>query len=159
MGFKTADLSDEHRESLQVVSPIFLSFGAKAQFCGEIVTVKLFEDNVLAKAQLGKEGKGKVLVVDGGGSERVALMGDNVAALAIKNGWEGVVIYGCIRDSADIDEMEVGIRAIGTHPFKSHKKGEGDVQISVQFAGCTFQPGHYLYADEDGIIVSPKKIH
>ncbi|MEX0812513.1 MAG: ribonuclease E activity regulator RraA [Chitinophagales bacterium] len=158
MQFKTADLSDEHREILQVAQPIFLSFGAKPKFCGEIVTVKLFEDNVLAKEQLGKDGTGKVLVVDGGGSERVALMGDNVAALAIKNGWEGVVIFGCIRDAADIDEMGIGIRAIGTHPFKSHKKGEGDVQITVQFAGCTFQPGHFLYADEDGLIISPKKL-
>lgn len=159
MQFKTADLSDVHRETLQVASPIFLSFGAKPRFCGEIVTVKLFEDNVLAKEELGKDGKGKVLVVDGGGSERVALMGDNVAALAIKNGWEGVVIYGCIRDSAEIDEMDIGVRAIGTHPFKSIKKGEGEVQIPVQFASCTFEPGHYLYADEDGIIVSPVKIY
>ena len=159
MEFKTADLSDDHRDILQVASPIFVTYGEKTSFCGEIVTVKVFEDNVLVKEQFQKDGTGKVLVVDGGGSERVALMGDNVAALAIDNGWEGVVIYGCIRDAGDIDEMEIGVRAIGTHPFKSYKKGEGDVNIPVKFAGCTFEPGHYLYADEDGIIVSPKKIH
>lgn len=159
MQFKTADLSDDFRETLQVASPIFVSYGAKPAFCGSIVTVKVFEDNVLVKEQFQQNGKGKVLVVDGGGSERVALMGDNVAALAIENEWEGVVIFGCIRDAADIDEMEIGIRAIGTHPFKSYKKGEGEVQIPLQFAACKFTPGEYLYADEDGIIVSPQKIH
>lgn len=159
MSFKTADLSDDHRSKLKVPQNIFISFGQKTAFAGEIVTVKVFEDNVLVKEQLGKEGKGKVLVVDGGGSERVALMGDNVAALAIENGWEGVLIYGCIRDSADIDEMVIGIKALGTHPFKSYKKGEGDVNIPVAFAGVTFEPGQYLYSDEDGILVSPQKIH
>lgn len=158
MSFKTADLSDDHREILQVPEDIFISYGMKPRFRGEIVTVKVFEDNVLVKEQLGTDGSGKVLVVDGGGSRRVALMGDNVAALAIKNNWEGVLIYGSIRDAADIDEMPIGIKALGTHPFKSIKKGEGDVNIPVSFAGITFTPGEFLYSDEDGIIVSPKKL-
>lgn len=158
MSFKTADLSDDHRDILLVPEDMFISFGEKTRFRGEIVTVKVFEDNVLVKDQLSTDGTGKVLVVDGGGSRRVALLGDNVAALAQKNNWEGVVIYGCIRDAADIDEMEVGIKAIGTHPFKSIKKGEGDVNIPVTFGGITFQPGSWLYSDEDGIIVAPHKI-
>lgn len=159
MSFKTADLSDDHRDVLKVPEDIFIIFGMKASFDGEIVTVKVFEDNVLVKDQLSVDGTGKVLVVDGGGSLRVALLGDNVAALAKKNNWAGVVIYGCIRDSADINKMDVGIKAIGTHPFKSIKKGEGDVDIPVTFAGITFNPGEYLYSDEDGIIVAPQKLH
>lgn len=158
MSFKTADLSDDHRDILLVPEDMFVSFGEKARFRGQIVTVKVFEDNVLVKEQLSTDGTGKVLVVDGGGSRRVALLGDNVAALAQKNNWEGVVIYGCIRDAADIDEMPVAIKAIGTHPFKSIKKGEGDVNIPVSFGGITFQPGSWLYSDEDGIIVAPRKI-
>lgn len=158
MNFKTADLSDDHRDQLKVPENLFTHYGMKQRFAGEIVTIKLFEDNVLAKAELEKPGKGKVLVVDGGGSMRVALMGDNVAALAIENEWEGVLIYGAIRDSADINEMEVGVKALGTHPFKSVKKGEGDVNIPVTFAGITFHPGEYLYSDEDGIIVAPNKL-
>ena len=158
MTFKTADISDDHREVLQVVEDMFIFYGMKPAFAGEIVTVKVFEDNVLVKEQLQTDGTGKVLVVDGGGSRRVALLGDNVVALAQKNNWEGMVIYGCIRDSADIDGMPVGIKALGTHPFKSIKKGEGDVNIPVRFGGVTFRPGHYLYADEDGIIVAPNKL-
>ena len=158
MSFKTADLSDDHRDILLVPEDMFISFGEKARFRGEIVTVKVFEDNVLVKDQLSTDGAGKVLVVDGGGSRRVALLGDNVAALAQKNNWDGVVIYGCIRDAADIDQMDVAIKAIGTHPFKSIKKGEGDVNIPVTFGGITFQPGSWLYSDEDGIVVAPHKI-
>jgi regulator of ribonuclease activity A len=158
MPFKTADLSDEHSATLKVADNIFESFGRKTKFHGEIVTVKVFEDNVLAKAELEKDGTGKVLVVDGGGSLRCALMGDNVAALIMKNNWSGVLIYGAIRDSADIDEMDVCVKALGTHPFKSIKKGEGDVNIPVQFAGVVFKPGDFIYSDEDGIIVSEKKL-
>lgn len=137
---------------------IFKSYGQVTAFGGEIVTVKVFEDNVLAKGELGKSGEGKVLVVDGGGSRRCALMGDKVASLAIENNWEGVIIYGSIRDSGDINAMPVGVKALGTHPFKSIKKGEGDVNIPLRFAGVNFTPGHYIYADEDGIIVSEKQL-
>lgn len=152
--FKTADLSDVYREGIQVPDDVFRSFGLKARFSGEIVTVKVFEDNVLVKQELGTNGTGKVLVVDGGGSRRVALMGDQLAMLALENGWEGVVIYGCIRDSADINAMKVGVRALGTHPFKSVKKGEGSRQQTVVFAGAAFRPGAFLYADEDGMLLS-----
>lgn len=159
MTYKTADLSDDHSDSLKVPADIFQSYGAKTAFHGEVVTVKVFEDNVLVKAQLETDGRGKVLVVDGGGSLRHALLGDNVAALAEKNGWEGVIINGAIRDAADIDCMNVAIKALGTHPFKSLKKGEGDVNIPVTFGGITFHPGEYLYSDADGIIVAAGKLH
>lgn len=159
MSFKTADLSDDHSANLKVPYDIFQSYGLKPDFHGEIVTVKVFEDNVLVKAQLETDGRGKVLVVDGGGSTRCALLGDNVAALAVKNGWEGVVINGAIRDAADIDGMNVAIKALGTHPFKSIKKGEGDVNIPVTFGGITINPGEYLYSDADGIIIAAGKLH
>jgi regulator of ribonuclease activity A len=159
MSYKTADLSDDHSANLKVVYDVFQSYGLKPDFHGEVVTVKVFEDNVLVKAQLETDGRGKVLVVDGGGSLRCALLGDNVAALAVKNGWEGVIINGAIRDAADIDGMNVAIKALGTHPFKSVKKGEGDVNIPVSFGGTTINPGEYLYSDADGIIISAKKLH
>jgi regulator of ribonuclease activity A len=158
MSFKTADLSDVHSDHLKVADNIFKSYGKLPKFHGAIVTVKVFEDNVLVKSELEKDGTGKVLVVDGGGSLRCALMGDNVAALIEKNNWNGVLIYGAIRDSADINEMNIAVKALGTHPFKSIKKGLGEVNIPVHFAGMVFKPGEFIYSDEDGIIVSEKKL-
>lgn len=158
MSFKTADISDEFANQLQVADNIFKHYGKKQTFQGTITTVKVFEDNVLVKAALEKDGTGKVLVVDGGGSMRCALLGDNVAALIEKNNWNGVLIYGCIRDSEDINEMDVAVRALGTHPFKSIKKGQGDENISVHFAGIVFKPGQYLYADADGIMIAENKL-
>lgn len=158
MSFKTADLSDEFANQLQVADNIFKHYGKIKKFYGEIVTVKVFEDNVLVKAELEKDGSGKVLVVDGGGSMRCALLGDNVAALIEKNNWNGVLIYGCIRDSEDINQMNVGIKAIGTHPFKSIKKGQGDIHITLHFAGIYFKPKHFIYADDDGVMVSENKL-
>lgn len=159
MTYKTADLSDDHSDKLKVPYDMFQNYGLKPAFHGQVVTVKVFEDNVLVKAQLETDGRGKVLVVDGGGSMRCALLGDNVAALAEKNGWEGVIINGAIRDAADIDGMNVAIKALGTHPFKSVKKGQGEVNVPVTFGGITFFPGEYLYADADGIIVAPQQLH
>jgi regulator of ribonuclease activity A len=158
MPFKIADLSDIHSDHLKVADNIFTAYGKHSKFHGEIVTIKVFEDNVLVKAELEKDGTGKVLVVDGGGSLRCALMGDNVAALIEKNNWNGVLIYGAIRDSADINEMNVAVKALGTHPFKSIKKGQGDINILVQFASVVFKPGEFIYSDEDGIVVSEKKL-
>lgn len=156
---KTADLSDKHEGKVKATLPLFKSFGQKKSFHGEIVTVKVFEDNVLVKDMLGKNGKGKVLVVDGGGSLRCALMGDNLAQIAIDNGWEGVIIYGCIRDSAEIDKMNVGVKALNIIPFKSKKGGEGETNVPVIFASATFKPGEFVYADEDGILLSEVKLH
>lgn len=154
MSFQTTDLCDAHEGAVNVVEPMFQSFGGKAAFSGQISTIKCFEDNSLVREALGKPGAGRVLVVDGGGSLRCALLGDQIAALAEKNRWEGVVVYGCIRDSEAIDRVDIGVRALATHPLKSVKKGAGDTDVPVTFGGVTFRPGHYLYADADGIIVA-----
>jgi regulator of ribonuclease activity A len=162
MSFKTPDLCDEFESelgrSLRVVAPMFQRYGGRSSFSGEIVTLKIFEDNSLVRTAFAENGKGKVLVIDGGGSLRCALVGDQLAILAAKNGWEGVVVYGCIRDSADINGIAIGVRALNTHPQKSIKKGIGDRDIAVTFGGVTFNPGDWLYADEDGVLVSGKAL-
>ncbi|HIG79950.1 MAG TPA: RraA family protein [Cycloclasticus sp.] len=158
MTFKTADLCDDFSDDLQIVTPMFQSFGGLPRFTGAIQTVKIFEDNVFVREMLSEKVNGDVLVVDGGGSLRCALLGDMLAEMGYKNGWSGVVVYGCIRDSFDINAMPIGVRAIQTNPLKSIKKGWGDKNIPVTFAGATFTPGEYLYADEDGIIVSKTNI-
>ena len=158
MSIPTADLCDDYIDELQVAEPLLLGFGGKEMFGGEIFTVKVFDDNVLIKQTLSTDGKGRVLVVDGAGSTYCALMGDNLATLAINNNWSGVVINGCIRDSREIGEMNVGVFALGTIPRKSIKRGEGETQIPVAFAGVLFKPGHFLYADEDGIVVAERDL-
>jgi regulator of ribonuclease activity A len=160
MTFKTPDLCDEFEAELgktvRIVAPMFQHYGKRTSFSGQIVTLKIFEDNSLVREAFAEEGQGKVLVIDGGGSLRCALVGDQIAILAEKNAWEGVVVYGCIRDSADINGIDIGVRALNTHPQKSIKKGVGDRDIAVTFGGVTFNPGEYIYADEDGILVSSK---
>jgi regulator of ribonuclease activity A len=162
MTFKTPDLCDEFEaelgKSVRVVAPMFQRYGSRSSFAGEIVTLKIFEDNTLVREAFGEVGTGKVLVIDGGGSLRCALVGDQLAILAQKNGWEGVVVYGCIRDSGDINGIDIGVRALNTHPQKSIKKGVGDRNIAVTFGGVTFNPGEWLYADEDGVLVSSKTL-
>lgn len=162
MSFKTPDLCDEFEaelgQSLHVVAPMFKHYGGRPSFSGEIVTLKIFEDNSLVREAFGENGKGKVLVIDGGGSLRCALVGDQLAILAQSKGWEGVVVYGCIRDSVDINAIDIGVRALDTHPQKSIKKGVGDKNIAVTFGGVTFKPGAWLYADEDGVLVSSKPL-
>ncbi|MCB1876492.1 MAG: ribonuclease E activity regulator RraA [Chromatiales bacterium] len=154
MSYQTADLCDAHGDRLQVVEPLFSDFGGRERFHGPIRTVKCFEDNSLVRSTLESPGNGAVLVVDGGGSLRCALLGDMLAQLGVDNGWSGVVVYGCIRDSAAMAEMDIGVRALATHPRKSNKSGEGQSDIALHFADCDFRPRHFLYADEDGIVVS-----
>lgn len=158
MTFATADLYDEHGDKLQVVLPCFNDYGGRKIFHGSIVTVKVFEDNTLVRTALEENGEGKVLVVDGGESIRCALIGDMLAQLGKNNGWSGIIISGCIRDSAVIATIDIGVKALGTNPRKSVKKGAGDRDIPVTFAGATFNPGHYLYADQDGIVIAAEKI-
>ncbi len=155
----TTDLLDNHealiqQEQLRVVAPMFQRYGGKQAFAGKIVTLKLFEDNSLVRTVLGEPGTGKVLVIDGGGSLRCALLGDQLAEMAVKNGWEGVVVYGCIRDSAVINTLPLGVRALNTHPLKTVKKNIGEKDVNVTFGGVTLKPGEWLCADEDGVIVS-----
>lgn len=154
MDFQTTDLCDAHEEAVRVVDPILGSYGGTSRFFGRIETLKLFEDNSLVRETLGEPGNGRVLVVDGGGSQRCALVGDQIGELAVRNGWAGVVVYGCIRDSAALGRLPLGIRALATHPRKSVKRGEGQRGLAVTFGGVTFQPGEWLFADEDGVIVS-----
>lgn len=154
MDFQTADLCDAHEGKLCVVAPMFRSYGGRTRFGGQIATLKVFEDNSLVRAALETPGQGRVLVVDGGGSMRCALVGDQLAQLGVKNGWSGVIVYGCIRDSRAIGTMDIGAFALGTHPLKSIKKGAGDADLAVSFGGVTFAPGEFVYADEDGVVVS-----
>ncbi len=153
--FKTADLCDEHSDRLSIAAPIFNDYGKKISFGGPITTVKCFEDNSLVRQQLENPGEGRVLVVDGGGSIRCAMVGDILAQMAADNGWSGIVVNGCIRDSGVIATIDLGVKAIGTLPLKSVKKGIGDIDVPVHFADADFKPGQFLYADEDGIILSP----
>jgi len=155
---KTADLYDSCGDTLQVADPLFRCFGQRAAFGGPIATVKVFEDNTLVRARLETAGGGHVLVVDGGGSRRCALVGDLLAQLAIDNGWAGIIVNGCIRDSREIDAMDIGVQALATNPAKSEKRGEGRENTAVRFAGVTFTPGHFVYADADGIVVAEQDL-
>ena len=158
MTFSTADLHDEHEGKVQVANVLMQGYGQKTRFSGPISTVKCFEDNSLVRAALEEPGKGRVLVVDGGASIRCALVGDKLAELGMKNGWKGLVINGCIRDSAVVSTLDIGIKALGTNPRRSVKKGEGERDIALNFADTTFTPGNWLYADEDGILISPDEL-
>ncbi len=154
MPFKTTDLYDDHLENLQVPAPIFRDFGGRQKFHGQIVTLMALEDNTYLKAAFETDGRGKVLVVDSAGSMRCAMMGDVMAALGASNGWEGVVINGCIRDSADVAKVGIGVKALGTIPRKTVKRDQGVRDIPLRFADVVFNPGDHLYADEDGVVIS-----
>jgi regulator of ribonuclease activity A len=153
MPLSTADLCDAYPEDVRIVSPIFRDYGGLPAFSGAIATVKAHEDNVLVRKAIEQQGDGRVLVIDGGGSLRCAMVGGNLAELAAKNGWSGLVVYGCVRDTRELRAAQIGVKALATHPKKSEKKGEGSLMVAVTFGGLTFRPGEHLYADEDGIIV------
>ncbi|MES9991458.1 MAG: ribonuclease E activity regulator RraA [Candidatus Thiodiazotropha sp.] len=152
---KTADLYDTHEERLQVCNPGFRHYGGNRLFHGTIATLKCFEDNSRVREQLNQPGEGRVLVVDGGGSLRCALLGDILAKKAVDNAWAGVVVHGCIRDAAEISGMPLGVMALATNPRKSIKKGAGEVDVDINFSGVRFRSGEWLYADADGIVVLP----
>jgi regulator of ribonuclease activity A len=154
----TADLCDENGDRVQVCEPVFHAFGGRRAFHGPISTIRCFEDNSRVKEAVESPGQGKVLVVDGGGSRRRALLGDKLGEAAVRNGWAGVIIHGCIRDSAELGRMDLGVRALGTIPLRSDKRGEGERDVPVRFAGVTFRPGEFVYVDEDGVIVSPASL-
>ncbi len=159
----TCDLCDAHKASLlatadsgfRVLPPVFRSFGGRAKFCGIVSTVKCFEDNSAVKAALESPGEGRVLVVDGGGSLRRALVGGNIAAAAAKNGWAGVVIDGCVRDVAELAACDVGLIALAAMPLPTDRRGEGQRDLPVQVQGVKIRPGDRLFADADGIVVMP----
>ncbi|MBE9548421.1 MAG: ribonuclease E activity regulator RraA [Proteobacteria bacterium] len=155
MDYMTPDLCDDNPDLVQVLQAVFNNYGGKRSFGGEIVTIKCFEDNSLVKEHAGMPGTGKVMVVDGGGSLRKALLGDMIAANAVKNGWEGLVIYGCIRDVDAIAELDLGVQALNTIPLKTEKLGIGDLNVPIQIAGVSIKPGEFIYADNNGVITSP----
>lgn len=153
MNFATADLYDAHEAEARVALPGFINYGGRHAFHGPAATLKVHEDNSLVRSALEQPGAGRVLVVDGGGSLRCALVGDKLAELGRDNGWAGVIVFGCIRDSVEIRRMEFGVQALGTNPRKSVKRGDGQKDIPVTFHGVTFAPGDHVYADDDGILV------
>jgi len=149
----TADLFDERGPELDSVSVQFQSLGGRTHFSGPARTIRCLEDNALVKSILATPGNGSVLVVDGGGSLRTALMGDMIAASAVANGWAGVVINGAIRDRLAIAALPLGVKALGSNPRKSAKDGAGSVDVPLEIDGVTVRPGAMIWCDPDGILV------
>lgn len=158
MSTTTPDLCDAHPELVRVAYPIFRSYGGRDFFSGRIVTVKCFEDNSKVKQLVATPGRGQVMVVDGGGSLRRALLGDQLARQAVDNGWEGLLINGCLRDVQIIATLDLGVQALASHPVKTDKRDLGDVDVPVEFAGIRFCPGEWLYGDANGVVVSSRSL-
>ena len=158
MEFTTADLCDAYPEAVQVAEPVFREYGGLAKFAGPIETLAVFEDNALVRQTLETEGRGRVLVVDGSGSVRCALVGGRLASLAHANGWAGLVLNGGVRDSAELSQVAIGIRALSTAPRRSGKTGTGRKGGTVTFAGVAFIPRAFLYADGDGLLVAERDL-
>lgn len=156
----TADIFDAHAETetVQSCEIQFRQFGGQHAIAGPIRTVKCYEDNTLVKKTLSEPGDGAVLVVDGGGSLRSALLGDLIGDKAVQNGWAGVIIWGAVRDTVALKQLNVGIKAIGSNPRRSRKDGAGQIDISVTFGGATFTPGGWVYSDDDGILSAESKL-
>ncbi len=164
MTFTTCDLCDANEDklangTLHALPPVFRSFGHHSRFCGPTRTLKVFEDNVLVRAILETPGNGSVLVVDGGGSLRCALVGGKLGQLAQTNGWAGIIVNGCVRDSAELDACGIGIRALNIHPRRSFRKGVGEIDLPVDIAGVSVRPGDWIYVDQDGVLVSAQLLH
>ena len=163
MDFATCDLCDTNEDklidgSLMILPPVFSAFGKRSRFFGPARTLKVFEDNVLVRAALETPGEGSVLVVDGGGSLRCALVGGNLGVLAQNNGWAGIIVNGCVRDSEELNQCNIGIRALATHPRRSVRKGLGEKDLVVDIAGVSVRPGDWIYADADGILISQQPL-
>ena len=154
----TTDLFDENQDIVSTCTTQFRDFGARVRFFGPVRTVKCYRDNQLFRALLDEPGDGAVVIVDGDGALESALMGDIIAAKGLKNGWSGVVINGAVRDAAELARIEFGAKALGTNPRKSSKTGAGDVDVPVEFGGVRFEPGQWVYCDEDGVLVSPQEL-
>jgi len=150
----TADLYDDYEGDVGTCSVLLEDFGGRRKFSGPVRTVECLNDNSLFRDLLNEPGDGAVIVVDGHGSTERALMGDILAAKAAANGWSGIVIFGVIRDSAEIAGIDIGVKALGTNPAKSNKNGEGAVDCPVEFGGTRFEPGMWVYCDEDGVLLS-----
>ena len=158
MDWKTTDLCDTHGDAVRVLEEPLSDFGGRLAFCGPVHTVRAYEDNGKVREALSEAGQGRVLVVDAGGSMKRAMLGDELGALAEKNDWDGILIFGCVRDSAALAELDLGIKAMGTCPRKTDKTGQGLRNVPIRIGGVDILPGDYLYADEDGVIVSSKRL-
>jgi regulator of ribonuclease activity A len=164
MTFSTTDLcdcyeSEIHAGQIHVLPPVFAHYGSTVAFKGQAITLKVFEDNSLIKQILENEdGTGKVLVIDGGASIRCALVGGNLATAAVKNGWAGIVVDGAVRDVAEIEALAIGVRALALNPLRAVKRSTGVRDLTIVVAGVTVQPNDWIYADADGMLVSPKAL-
>ena len=156
--FSTPDIADAFPEQVAAIELPLQNYGALSQFCGAAVTVKCHEDNSLVKALVGTPGEGRVIVVDGGGSRRRALLGDMLAEQAVANDWAGLIINGAIRDVDEISVTELGVQALGTTPLKTEKRGVGQQNVSLHIGGVTVAPGDYIYADNNGVLVAREKL-
>jgi regulator of ribonuclease activity A len=158
MRFTTADLSDEHGEVVRLAAPLFEDFGLRKVFSGPITTVLASGDFSHVATAVEETGQGRVLVVDNGGAMDCALLGDRLASLAYEHNWSGVVVNGCVRDSAELESIDIGIKALGTFPRRGLQQGGGQRDVPLAFAGALFRPGDWLYADEDGIVVAESQL-
>lgn len=158
MRYHTAELCDRYPDRVEVAQPLFRDFGGRGAFHGPIVTVAVFEDNGLVRSALEHPGDWRVLVVDGGGSLRRALLGGELAALAVEKGWMGILINGCVREAAEVARLSLGVKALGTCPMRARAEGAGTAGEPVAFAGLTFVPGHWLYADFDGVVIAEQPL-
>lgn len=159
MTISTPDLCDAHPEHVRVLIGLhWHSYGGRSAFGGQVETARCFEDNSVVKQHLHTSGDGKVLVVDGGNSMRHALIGDQIAANAAQNGWSGVIIHGACRDVDELARLDIGIFALGSVPIRSVRRGEGQLNIPVNFGGVAFHPGDYVYADLNGVIVADRSL-
>lgn len=158
MEYNTSELCDIYLDQVDVVEPMFNSYGGRGSFGGQITTVKCFEDNGVLRSVLEQSGVGRVLLVDGGGSLRRALIDIDIAQLAAENEWEGIVVYGCVRHVDELDELDLGIQALASIPVGADNQSVGEVDVPVNFGGVTFLPEDHLYADNTGVILSPEPL-
>lgn len=159
MEYNTSALCDIYLDQVDVVEPMFSNFGGSASFAGQLTTIKCFEDNGLIREVLEQDGLGRVLLIDGGGSLRRALIDAELAALAEENEWEGIVVYGCVREVDELEDMSIGIQALASIPVGASAQGIGEVDVAVNFGSVTFLPEDYLYADNTGIILSQEPLN
>ncbi|MDN3698378.1 MULTISPECIES: ribonuclease E activity regulator RraA [Vibrio] len=158
MEYNTSALCDVYLDQVDVVEPMFSNFGGSASFAGQLTTVKCFEDNGLIRSVLEENGEGRILLVDGGGSLRKALIDADIATLAEENEWEGIVVYGCVREVDELEDMSIGIQALASIPVGATQKDIGEIDVPVNFGSVTFLPEDYLYADNTGIILSQEPL-
>lgn len=158
MEYNTSELCDLFAESVDVVEPMFVNYGGRSSFGGQLVTIKCHEDKGLIETVLQQPGEGKVLLVDGGGSLRRALIDITIAETAVENDWEGIICYGCVRDVDALEELDLGVQAVASIPVGASSEGTGESDVPVNFGGVTFLPEDHIYADSTGVILSPEPL-